>query len=284
MRSRGPTTASPSRHLLRLTAGCSVPSGRRRTCRGRRGGSRRVEPSGDRVARRPARMPNYVALVEAASSIRPGAPVLERPRKRKISARPLRPSNLWATRVAARSTGVARWLRWVVRRAVAAPSTTTGSRAWGGSGRKPCERPVRGLIGTPCRTRAPRGADAGTNPMTARTDRGRGPGGRFGAFCLNMATSTVRAAGRSRLDAASAAGGWVIDPDGRPALTTRCRARRALHPLGGEEATAGTGLRAGARVDCDRGSSLGHVRPNHRASVVRAVRSRHTFGVIDRRR
>ena len=76
----------------------------------------------------------------------------------------------------------------------------------------------------------------GTNPIAIAA-----PAGRFGSFCLDMATSTVP---RGRIEVAARRGealpvGWAIDADGRPALTPESALAGALHPLGGEEATAG---------------------------------------------
>jgi LDH2 family malate/lactate/ureidoglycolate dehydrogenase len=76
----------------------------------------------------------------------------------------------------------------------------------------------------------------GTNPIAIAA-----PAGRFGAFCLDMATSTVP---RGRIEVAARRGeslpvGWAIDADGRPARTPEAALAGALHPLGGEESTAG---------------------------------------------
>ena len=76
----------------------------------------------------------------------------------------------------------------------------------------------------------------GTNPIAIAA-----PAGRFGAFCLDMATSTIP---RGRIEVAARRGeslpvGWAIDADGRPATTPEAALGGALHPLGGEEATGG---------------------------------------------
>jgi LDH2 family malate/lactate/ureidoglycolate dehydrogenase len=76
----------------------------------------------------------------------------------------------------------------------------------------------------------------GTNPIAIAA-----PAGRFGAFCLDMATSTIP---RGRIEVAARRGellpiGWAIDADGRPATTPEAALAGALHPLGGEEATGG---------------------------------------------
>ena len=87
----------------------------------------------------------------------------------------------------------------------------------------------------------------GTNPIAIAA-----PAGRFGSFCLDMATSTVP---RGRIEVAARRGealpvGWAIDADGRPALTPDAALAGALHPLGGEESTAGyKGYGLGLAVD-----------------------------------
>ena len=85
----------------------------------------------------------------------------------------------------------------------------------------------------PTRARVPL---IGTNPIAIAA-----PAGRFGAFCLDMATSTIP---RGRIEVAARRGeslpiGWAIDADGRPATTPEAALGGALHPLGGEEATGG---------------------------------------------
>lgn len=76
----------------------------------------------------------------------------------------------------------------------------------------------------------------GTNPIAIAA-----PAGRFGAFCLDMATSTIP---RGRIEVAARRAellpvGWAIDVDGRPATEPDAALSGALHPLGGEEATGG---------------------------------------------
>ena len=67
-----------------------------------------------------------------------------------------------------------------------------------------------------------------------------------------MATSTIP---RGRIEVAARRGeslpvGWAIDADGRPARTPEAALAGALHPLGGEEATAGyKGYGLGLAVD-----------------------------------
>jgi LDH2 family malate/lactate/ureidoglycolate dehydrogenase len=76
----------------------------------------------------------------------------------------------------------------------------------------------------------------GTNPIALAA-----PAGRWGTFCLDMATSTIP---RGRIEVAARRGetlpiGWAIGPDGRPATTPEAALAGALLPLGGLEETAG---------------------------------------------
>ena len=85
----------------------------------------------------------------------------------------------------------------------------------------------------PTRARVPM---IGTNPIAIAA-----PAGHWGAFCLDMATSTVPL---GRIEVAARRGeplmaGWAIDEEGRPAMTPNAARRGALQPLGGVEATAG---------------------------------------------
>ena len=85
----------------------------------------------------------------------------------------------------------------------------------------------------PTRSRQPL---LGTNPIAVAA-----PAGRFGTFCLDMATSTVP---RGRIEVAARRGwtllvGWAIDADGNAATTADAALAGSLHPLGGEEATGG---------------------------------------------
>jgi L-2-hydroxycarboxylate dehydrogenase (NAD+) len=96
----------------------------------------------------------------------------------------------------------------------------------------------------PTRARTPM---IGTNPIAIAA-----PAGHFGAFCLDMATSTIP---RGRIEVAARRGellpvGWAIDADGRPATTPEAALAGALHPLGGEEGTGGhKGYGLGLAVD-----------------------------------
>jgi LDH2 family malate/lactate/ureidoglycolate dehydrogenase len=76
----------------------------------------------------------------------------------------------------------------------------------------------------------------GTNPIAIAA-----PAGHFGAFCLDMATSTVP---RGRIEVASRRGevlplGWAIDADGNPTTEPAAALEGSLHPLGGTEQMGG---------------------------------------------
>lgn len=184
-----------------------------------------------------ARLPNYVALVDAGVLDPAGRPIREggRPALTRFDA-----ANGWghhAGRVAvdwaieaAREVGNAT--------AVVRHSNHFGIAAW-----YALRAASKGLIGmafsntsplvAPTRAREPL---IGTNPIAFAA-----PAGRFGTFCLDMATSTVP---RGRIEVAARRGealpvGWAIDGDGRSARTAEAALRGALQPLGGEEATAG---------------------------------------------
>jgi L-2-hydroxycarboxylate dehydrogenase (NAD+) len=184
-----------------------------------------------------ARLPNYVALIEAGVMDPAGRPVVDggRPALQRFDAR-----NGWghhAGRVAvdaaidaARSLG-------------AATSVVHNSNHYGIAGWYALRAARHGMIGVsmantsplvaPTRARAPL---IGTNPIAIAA-----PAGRFGTFCLDMATSTIP---RGRIEVAARRGeslpvGWAIDAEGRPATTPESALAGALHPLGGEEATGG---------------------------------------------
>lgn len=184
-----------------------------------------------------ARLTQYVALVEAGVMDPVARPVTirERPALVLMSAQ-----NGWghhACRVAvdlaierARDTGTATV---VVRR----------SNHYGIAGWYALRAAAQGFIGisltnssplvAPTRSRQPL---LGTNPIAVAA-----PAGRFGAFCLDMATSTVP---RGRIEVAARRGwtlpvGWAIDAEGNPATTAEAALEGSLHPLGGEEVTGG---------------------------------------------
>ena len=184
-----------------------------------------------------ARLPNYVALVEAGVLDPAGRPVRDAGRTAlaRFDAR-----NGWghhASRVAVD------WAIDAVAEVGVATAVVRNSNHYGIAGWYALRAAERGLIGISLSNTSPlvaptraRTAMIGTNPIAIAA-----PAGRFGSFCLDMATSTVP---RGRIEVAARRGetlpvGWAIDADGRPALTPDAALAGALHPLGGEEATAG---------------------------------------------
>jgi LDH2 family malate/lactate/ureidoglycolate dehydrogenase len=184
-----------------------------------------------------ARLPNYVALVEAGVLDPAGRPIRDagRPALARFDAR-----NGWghhASRVAVD------WAIEAVAEVGSATAVVRNSNHYGIAGWYALRAAEQGLIGISLSNTSPlvaptraRAAMIGTNPIAIAA-----PAGRFGAFCLDMATSTVP---RGRIEVAARRGealpvGWAIDADGRAALTPEAALAGALHPLGGEEATAG---------------------------------------------
>lgn len=184
-----------------------------------------------------ARLPNYVALAEAGVLDPAGRPVRDggRPALVRFDA-----ANGWghhAGRVA---------VDWAIDAAETLGTATAvvrNSNHFGIAGWYALRAASRGFIGialsntsplvAPTRSRSPL---IGTNPIAIAA-----PAGRFGTFCLDMATSTVP---RGRIEVAARRGealpvGWAIDAEGRAARTPEAALAGALHPLGGEEATAG---------------------------------------------
>ena len=184
-----------------------------------------------------ARLPNYLALVQAGvmdPAARPVAEV-ERAALVRYDAR-----NGWghhASRVALdRAVELARV-------AGSALVVLRNSNHYGIAGWYALRAAQAGMIGmsltnssplvAPTRARQPL---LGTNPIAIAA-----PAGRFGAFCLDMATSTIP---RGRIEVAARRGeslpeGWAIDADGHPARTPEAALAGALLPLGGDEANAG---------------------------------------------
>ena len=184
-----------------------------------------------------ARLPNYVALIEAGVMDPAGRPVVDagRPALQRFDAR-----NGWghhASRVAVDAA--------ITTAAVLGTATSVvhNSNHYGIAGWYALRAAKQGMIGislsntsplvAPTRAREPL---IGTNPIAIAA-----PAGRFGAFCLDMATSTIP---RGRIEVAARRGellpvGWAIDAEGRPATTPEAALAGALHPLGGEEATGG---------------------------------------------
>jgi L-2-hydroxycarboxylate dehydrogenase (NAD+) len=184
-----------------------------------------------------ARLPNYVALVEAGVLDPAARPELARarPALALFDAR-----NGWghhASRVAVD------WAIAAARTQGTASAVVAHSNHYGIAGWYALRAAAAGLIGlsftnasplvAPTRARVPL---IGTNPIAMAA-----PAGRWGAFCLNMATSTVP---RGRIEVAARRGetlleGWAIDEEGLPATSPEAALRGALQPLGGVEATGG---------------------------------------------
>jgi L-2-hydroxycarboxylate dehydrogenase (NAD+) len=184
-----------------------------------------------------ARLPNYVALIEAGVMDAMARPVVDggRPALTRFDAR-----NGWghhAGRVALDAAIEA------TRDLGLAAATVRNTNHFGIAGWYALRAAAAGLIGislsntsplvAPTRARQPL---IGTNPIALAA-----PAGRFGSFCLDMATSTIP---RGRIEVAARRGdllpfGWAIDAEGRPATTPEAALGGALHPLGGEEATGG---------------------------------------------
>jgi LDH2 family malate/lactate/ureidoglycolate dehydrogenase len=184
-----------------------------------------------------ARLPNYLALIEAGVMDPAARPV-------RIGGRPALiqwdARNGWghhAGRIAVDAAIDAS------RGLGMAASVVRGTNHFGIAGWYALRAAAAGSIGialsntsplvAPTRARLPL---IGTNPIAIAA-----PAGRFGAFCLDMATSTIP---RGRIEVAARRGealpvGWAIDADGRPARTPEAALQGALHPLGGEEATGG---------------------------------------------
>jgi len=182
-----------------------------------------------------ARLPNYLALVEAGVLDPAGRPVRDagRPALARFDA-----ANGWghhAGRVA---------VDWAIDAATELGTSTAvvrNSNHFGIAGWYALRAASRGLIGialsntsplvAPTRSRTPL---IGTNPIAIAA-----PAGRFGTFCLDMATSMVP---RGRIEVAARRGeelpiGWAIDADGRAARMPEAALGGALQPLGGDEAT-----------------------------------------------
>ena len=184
-----------------------------------------------------ARLPNYVALIEAGVMDPTARPFVDagRPALQRFDA-----GNGWghhAGRVAVDAAIAA------ARELGSATSVVHNSNHYGIAGWYALRASRAGMIGislsntsplvAPTRSKRPM---LGTNPIAIAA-----PAGRFGAFCLDMATSTIP---RGRIEVAARRGellpvGWAIDADGRPATTPEAALGGALHPLGGEEATGG---------------------------------------------
>jgi len=195
-----------------------------------------------------ARLPNYVALIEAGVMDPAARPIEDRgrPALRRFDA-----GNGWghhASRVAVDAAIAA------AKELGTGTAVVHNSNHYGIAGWYALRAAAAGMIGislsntsplvAPTRARTPM---IGTNPIAIAA-----PAGHFGAFCLDMATSTIP---RGRIEVAARRGellpvGWAIDAEGRPATTPDAALAGALHPLGGEEGTGGhKGYGLGLAVD-----------------------------------
>ena len=184
-----------------------------------------------------ARLPSYVALVEAGVMDPAARPRVDR--ERAALAR-IDANNGWghhASRFA---------IDWAIERARSTGSATAivhNSNHYGIAGWYALRAAEAGMIGFSVTNASPLVAPTralrallGTNPIAIAA-----PAGHFGAFCLDMATSTVPV---GRIEVAKRRGeslpvGWAIGADGRPATTPDEAQAGALLPLGGLEETAG---------------------------------------------
>src|SRR5436190_6934597 len=195
-----------------------------------------------------ARLPSYVALVEAGVMDPAARPRVDR--ERAALAR-IDANNGWghhASRFA---------IDWAIERARSTGSATAvvrNSNHYGIAGWYALRAAEAGLIGASFTNSSPLVAPTraihpliGTNPIALAA-----PAGHWGRFCLDMATSTIP---RGRIEVAGRRGetlpvGWAIGPDGLPATTPDAALAGALLPLGGLEETAGyKGYGLGLAVD-----------------------------------
>jgi len=184
-----------------------------------------------------ARLPNYVALLDAGVMDPAARPTLDR--ERTAFAR-FDGHNGWGhhgARVA---------VDWAIERARDAGSALAvirKSNHYGIAGWYALRAAEQGMIGLSLTNNSPLVAPTralrpliGTNPIALAA-----PAGHWGTFCLDMATSTIP---RGRIEVAERRGeaipvGWAIGPDGRPATTPDAALAGALMPLGGLEETGG---------------------------------------------
>src|SRR3954466_535192 len=183
-----------------------------------------------------ARLPNYVALVDAGVMDPAARPAAER---EKAALARFDARNGWghhASRIA---------MDWAIERARttgSAVAVVRNSNHYGIAGWYALRAAEAGMIGMSFTNSSPLVAPTravkpmiGTNPIALAA-----PAGRWGTFCLDMATSTIP---RGRIEVAARRGeqlpvGWAIGPDGRPATTPDEALAGALLPLGGLEETA----------------------------------------------
>lgn len=184
-----------------------------------------------------ARLPQYLALIEAGTMDPAARPERERS---KAAIGLFDAHNGWghhASRVAidAAIEGAAEMGSYT--------AVVRGSNHFGIAGWYALRAADAGLIGVSMTNASPlvaatRGVDPvlGTNPLAVAA-----PAGRRGHFCLDMATSTIT---RGKVEVASRRHetlqpGWAIDADGRPTTDPAAAFEGALLPLGGVEETGG---------------------------------------------
>jgi LDH2 family malate/lactate/ureidoglycolate dehydrogenase len=195
-----------------------------------------------------ARLPQYVALVESNVLDPRARPRLERskPALARFDA-----ANGWGPHAGKVAVD---WAIAAARIQGIASAVVRHSNHYGIAGWYALRMAAAGMIGisltnasplvAPTRAKAPL---IGTNPIAVAA-----PAGRWGAFCLDMATSTVA---RGKLEVAARRGepipvGWAIDADGRPTTDPAVGLGGALQPLGGDERTGGyKGYGLGLAVD-----------------------------------
>ncbi len=184
-----------------------------------------------------ARLPNYVALVEAGVMDPLARPVEDAGRGAFVR---FDGRNGWGHHAGRVATDRAISLAATYGVGVATMHNTNHYGIAGWYALRAAERGLVGLCATntspvvaPTRARQ---ALIGTNPIAIAA-----PAGRFGTFCLDMATSVIT---RGRSEVAARRGerlqpGWAIGLDGRPATDPETALEGALQPLGGAEETGG---------------------------------------------
>lgn len=195
-----------------------------------------------------ARLPQYVALVESHVLDPRARPQLERS---KLALARFDAANGWGPHAGKVAVD---WAIAAARTQGTATALVRHSNHYGIAGWYALRIAAAGMIGisltnasplvAPTRAKAPL---IGTNPIAIAA-----PAGRWGAFCLDMATSTVA---RGKLEVAARRGepipfGWAVDRDGRPTTDPTIGLEGALQPLGGGEQTGGyKGYGLGLAVD-----------------------------------
>ena len=229
-----------------------------------------------------ARLPNYLALVSAGvmdPAARPVAEV-ERAALVRYDAR-----NGWGHHAGRVATDRAIEM---ARTAGSAFVVLRNSNHYGIAGWYALRAAAAGMIGMSLSNTSPlvaptraRVSMLGTNPIAVAA-----PAGRFGALCLDMATSTIP---RGRIEVAARRGdalleGWAIDAEGRPALDSRSRARGRADAARWRRGDGRIqGLRARARRrHADRGPLRRHVRTVRRRAVQHGCGVRSRPGLLGR--